>query len=129
MDKKLQLTNLCKAKVILEAEIERLQIEVKEDKTDIETEAMQLLQNGLNSQDYDTMEVLQSQGLLDFNNLDIASVFAIDGHDERAKAVLDYLISKLHFFLETYLSNDQYDAIARVSETMLTLARIAKTVE
>ena len=123
------LANLRKAKLIIEAEIERLEIKSLNE-TDLAEQSMQLLQNGLNSQDYDTMEVLQSQGLLDFNNFEIEDVFReVDGHSERAKAVLNYLISRLHFFLETYLSNDQYDAIARASETMLTLARIAKTVE
>ena len=123
------LTNLRKAKLIIEAEIERMEIKALNE-TDIAEQSMQLLQNGLNPQDYETMEVLQSQGQLDFNNFAIDDVFReVDGHSERAKAVLDYLISRIHFFLETYLSNDQYDSIARASETMLTLARIAKTVE
>lgn len=119
-----QLTNLRKAKTILEAEIERLE---KKGRTNDELaeESLQLLQNGLTPQDYKTMEVLQSQGLLDFNNFAIEDVFReVDGHSERALAVLDYLLSRLHCFLETAIQGE-YEQTAKYADAMFQLARIA----
>ena len=121
----IQLTNLRKAKLILEAEIDRIE---KGGRTeiDIAEESMQLLQNGLSCQDYETIEQLQSQGKLDFNNFAIDRVFKeVEGHEERCKAVLDYLMSRIHFFMEQSIGDTDYTKIAEYSDTIFTLARIA----
>lgn len=115
------LTNLRKAKLIIEAEIERME---KGGRTedDIVEESMQLLKNGLSCDDYEAMYNLQSQRRLDFNNLDITSVFAIDGHDERAVAILEYLVSRLHLFMESSIGN--WDKMSTLTDTMFIIVRI-----
>ena len=120
----IQLTNLRKAKTILEAEIERLE---RNDRTtdQLAEESMQLLQNGLSPDDYFTMEVLKSQGKLDFNNFAIDRVFnEVEGHTERALAVLDYLLSRLHLFLETTIQGE-YEQTAKYADAMFVIAHIA----
>ena len=124
----IQLTNLRKAKLMLEAEIERLE---RNGRTldQLAEESMQLLQNGLSPDDYFTMEQLQSQGKLDFNNFAIDRVFEeTDGHSERALAVLDYLLSRLHCFLETTIDGD-YEQTANYADAMFVIARVAKNTQ
>ena len=119
------LTNLRKAKLIIEAEIERMEKGGRTE-ADIVEESMQLLKNGLSCADYDTLDNLQSQGRLDFNNFAIDRVFAeVEGHNERAKAVLEHLMSRCHMFLETAIGNSEYVQISEYSDTIFTLARIA----
>ena len=120
----IQLTNLRKAKIILEAEIERLERNGRTN-DQLAEESMQLLQNGLSPDDYFTIEQLQSQGKLDFNNFAIDRVYEeTDGHTERALAVLDYLLSRLYLFLETTIQGE-YEQTAKYADAMFVIARIA----
>lgn len=115
------LINLRKAKLIIEAEIERMEKGGRTEDEIVE-EAMQLLKNGLSCDDYEAMCNLQSQGRLDFNNLDIASVFAIDGHDERAIAILEHLVSRIHLFMEGQMGH--WEEMSTLTDTMFVIVRI-----
>ena len=119
---KTALINLRKAKLIIEAEIERME---KGGRTedDIVEESMQLLKNGLSCDDYEAMYNLQSQGRLDFNNFEIDRVFAeVDGHTERAKAVLEYLVSRIYLLMEGQMGC--WEEMSTLTDTMFVILRI-----